>query len=240
MRILLVEDDKLLGDGIRAGLAQAGFAVDWVEDGVAAHTALRNEPFAAVVLDLGLPRLSGMELLRRLRAAGDDVPVLILTARDRVADRVAGLDAGADDYLVKPFDLAELAPLAVAREVEVELAEGAPATVSGEPDLLFILMRNLIDNAVRFSNRGGVVRVAVEEGQGCVSFIVTDQGPGIPEEERARVWERFHRVLGTGENGSGLGLSIVRRIAELHGARTWLGPGEQGRGLRVRVEFPRG
>jgi two-component system OmpR family response regulator/two-component system response regulator QseB len=109
MRILLIEDDKLLGDGIQVGLTQAGFAVDWVQDGAAGETALRTESYAALVLDLGLPKLSGMELLRRLRAAGNAVPVLILTARDAIEDRVKGLDSGADDYLVKPFDLDELA-----------------------------------------------------------------------------------------------------------------------------------
>jgi len=109
MRILLVEDDKLLGDGIQAGLAQAGFAVDWAEDGASGETALRAETYAAVVLDLGLPKVSGLELLRRLRAGGNAVPVLILTARDAVEDRVKGLDSGADDYVVKPFDLDELA-----------------------------------------------------------------------------------------------------------------------------------
>jgi len=109
MRILLVEDDALLGDGAKAGLAQAGFAVDWVKDGVAAQLALETADYAAVVLDLGLPRLSGLELLRRARAAGAKVPVLILTARDAVEDRIKGLDSGADDYLVKPFDLDELA-----------------------------------------------------------------------------------------------------------------------------------
>ncbi|MEP7183574.1 MAG: response regulator [Betaproteobacteria bacterium] len=108
MRLLVVEDDRLLGDGIRAGLAQAGFAVDWVEDGRAAELALDAEPYALVVLDLGLPRRSGLEVLAGLRARGNRVPVLILTARDTVTDRVGGLDAGADDYLVKPFDLAEL------------------------------------------------------------------------------------------------------------------------------------
>ncbi len=108
MRILLVEDDRLLGDGIRAGLLQAGFAVDWAQDGRAAELALAGEAYDAVVLDLGLPRLSGMEVLARLRAARNAVPVLILTARDTVPDRIAGLDAGADDYLVKPFDLGEL------------------------------------------------------------------------------------------------------------------------------------
>jgi two-component system OmpR family response regulator/two-component system response regulator QseB len=108
MRILLVEDDALLGDGIRAGLEQVGFVVDWVTDGIAGEQALRSEAFDAVVLDLGLPRLSGLDLLRHAREAQNITPVLILTARDAIPDRVAGLDAGADDYLVKPFDLAEL------------------------------------------------------------------------------------------------------------------------------------
>jgi DNA-binding response OmpR family regulator len=106
---LIVEDDALLGDGLRIGLRQAGFAADWVRDGVSARLALETERFAAVVLDLGLPKLAGLELLRQRRAARDPVPVLILTARDAVADRIAGLDAGADDYLVKPCDLGELA-----------------------------------------------------------------------------------------------------------------------------------
>lgn len=108
MRLLLVEDDPLLGDGIRAGLAQAGFTVDWVKDGEQARTALEVEHYALTVLDLGLPRLSGDALLRGLRAQGNDMPVIILTARDTVSDRVKGLDAGADDYLIKPFDLDEL------------------------------------------------------------------------------------------------------------------------------------
>ncbi len=109
MRILLVEDDKLLGDGVQAGLGQSGFNVDWVKDGIAAELALKTGEYAGVVLDLGLPRLSGLELLARLRRGGDKVPVLILTARDRVEDRIKGLDGGADDYLVKPFELDELA-----------------------------------------------------------------------------------------------------------------------------------
>jgi DNA-binding response OmpR family regulator len=108
MRILLVEDDALLGNGIEVGLKQAGFTIDWARDGNAAQLALQTTAYALVVLDLGLPQVPGMTVLARLRAAGSDVPVLVLTARDLVADRVAGLEAGADDYLVKPFDLAEL------------------------------------------------------------------------------------------------------------------------------------
>lgn len=108
MRILLVEDDTLLGDGVRVGLKQAGFAVDWVQDGLAAKLALETEPYALMVLDIGLPKLSGLDVLKWLRERHLTVPVLILTARDTVADRVGGLNAGADDYLIKPFDLDEL------------------------------------------------------------------------------------------------------------------------------------
>lgn len=108
MRVLVVEDNALLGDGIQVGLKQHGFSADWVQDGIAASLAIENEAYAVVVLDLGLPRRSGLEVLKQLRAAHNPVPVLILTARDRIEDRIAGLDAGADDYLVKPFDLGEL------------------------------------------------------------------------------------------------------------------------------------
>lgn len=108
MRILVVEDNTLLGDGIQAGLKQQGFTVDWVQDGVAASLAVESEPYSAIVLDLGLPRRSGLEVLKAMRQAHNATPVLILTARDAIEDRVSGLDAGADDYLVKPFDLNEL------------------------------------------------------------------------------------------------------------------------------------
>jgi len=109
MRILLAEDDPLLGDGLRAGLRQAGFQVDWVRDGQAAEREMRAHPYAAAVLDLGLPRLDGMQVLSQVRHAGVRLPVLILTARDAIPDRIKGLDAGADDYIVKPIDLDELA-----------------------------------------------------------------------------------------------------------------------------------
>ncbi|HQX08666.1 MAG TPA: response regulator [Zoogloea sp.] len=109
MRILLVEDDRMLGDGVQAGLGAAGFTVDWVRDGEAALAALAGEGFAAVLLDLGLPRRDGLSVLASLRSAGNAVPVMILTARDQISDKVRGLDLGADDYMVKPFDLDELA-----------------------------------------------------------------------------------------------------------------------------------
>ena len=108
MRILLAEDDPILGDGLRAGLRQQGFSVDWVRDGHAAERELLGEGFEAAVLDLGLPLKDGMEVLRTLRERRCTTPVLVLTARDAVPDRVNGLDCGADDYVVKPVDLFEL------------------------------------------------------------------------------------------------------------------------------------
>lgn len=147
MRILLVEDDPMIGASVREGLRQDGFAVDWARDGIAADTALAAETYDLVLLDLGLPRLDGRALLDKLRAGKRDVAVIILTARDAVDDRIAGLDAGADDYVVKPFDLDELAARirAVARrragraaprlrhgELELDPA-GRSASLRGEP-----------------------------------------------------------------------------------------------------------
>jgi len=108
LRVLLVEDDELLGSAVQAGLEQSGYTVDWLRDGAHAAAALQVDEPDLLVLDLGLPGRDGLAVLRDLRARGSSLPVLLLTARDTVEDRVAGLDAGADDYLVKPFDLGEL------------------------------------------------------------------------------------------------------------------------------------
>lgn len=108
MRILLVEDDKMIGEGLQKALRQSHYAVDWAQDGETADMSLRDEKYDLVVLDLGLPLKSGPVLLKELRARKDDTPVLILTARDSIADRVQGLDLGADDYMLKPFALEEL------------------------------------------------------------------------------------------------------------------------------------
>jgi two-component system, OmpR family, response regulator QseB len=108
MRILLAEDDELLGDGIRSGLIQYQYNIDWVKNGAAAWSSLQTEHFDMVILDLGLPKLSGEELLKNMRLKNIDTPVIILTARDNIVDLIKGLDTGADDYVVKPFDLEEL------------------------------------------------------------------------------------------------------------------------------------
>lgn len=134
MRILLVEDDPQLGDGLTVGLRQAGFAVDWLRDGRSADQALQSEDFDLIVLDLGLPGLGGMEVLHRARQRGQGLPILILTARDATGSKIEGLDAGADDYLVKPIDIDELSAR-VRALLRRSAGRAAPLLVHGELSL---------------------------------------------------------------------------------------------------------
>lgn len=171
MRILLVEDDELLGDGLRTGLVQYGYAVDWLKDGVSADQALKTETFEIVVLDLGLPKMTGITVLQNLRARGLTMPVLILTARESIEDRVKGLDSGADDYLTKPFDLDELCarlralqrrfssraePLLVHEQITLDPASHT-VTLNGELVNVsrreFALLHKLLENAGRVLSR---------------------------------------------------------------------------------------
>jgi DNA-binding response OmpR family regulator len=108
MRLLLVEDDNILGSTLKKALEKHAYGVDWVQDGKTAGEMLDNSPFAAAILDINLPHRSGLELLRDLRTKGNGMPVMLLTARDAQSQKVEGLDSGADDYMVKPFDLGEL------------------------------------------------------------------------------------------------------------------------------------
>jgi two-component system OmpR family response regulator/two-component system response regulator QseB len=176
MRILLVEDDSELGDGLSVGLRQAGFTVDWLRDGQAADHALSDESFDLLVLDLGLPRMKGMEVLRRARSRGQTLPILILTAQDATGDKIAGLDAGADDYLVKPIDLDELsariralarrsagraAPLLVHGEIVLDPAAHRVTLAGHEVELPareFALLQLLLENVGRVLTRDQLER----------------------------------------------------------------------------------
>lgn len=171
MRILLVEDDELLGDGLRTGLIQYGYAVDWLKDGISADQALKTENFDLVVLDLGVPKMSGITVLQNLRSRGQTMPVLILTARESIEDRVKGLDSGADDYLTKPFDLDELCARLRALQrrfssrAEPHITHGniildpAAHTVTLNGELInvsrreFALLHKLLENAGRVLSR---------------------------------------------------------------------------------------
>lgn len=171
MRILLAEDDALLGDGLVAGLRQQGFQVDWVRDGVAAERELRTNVYSAAVLDLGLPRMDGLEVLQALRQAQVTTPVLVLTARDGVSDVIRGLDTGADDYVVKPADLYEIGARlrALVRRAHGQAQEvlrvgdvaldpaGRTVTLAGAPVTLttreFDLLQTMMLNAGRVLSR---------------------------------------------------------------------------------------
>lgn len=145
MRVLVVEDDKLLGEGIVEGLKNDGYAVDWVEDGQTADQVLKSEHFDIVVLDLGIPKLHGFKVVENLRRRGSLIPVLILTARDAVGDRITGLDLGADDYMTKPFDLSELS--ARLRALQRRSVERATPTIKYKT-----ISINTIAHEVTFNN----------------------------------------------------------------------------------------
>lgn len=187
MRLLLVEDDQLLGDGICAGLKQDGYTVDWVQDGESADHALQSEHFDAVVLDINLPRLSGIDVLKQLRNRRGMVPVLLLTARDTVADKIEGLDSGADDYLIKPFDLDELnarlrallrrssgraTPLLSSGDIVLDPA-ARRVTLNEQPVELsqreFVLLQVLMDNQDRVLSRSRLEETLYGWGEGVES-----------------------------------------------------------------------
>jgi two-component system, OmpR family, response regulator QseB len=171
MRVLLVEDDELLGDGVNNGLKQYGYTVDWLKDGESARLALSTERFDMMILDIGLPKMTGLELLEKIRQHGSTIPVLILTAHDTIEDRVKGLDSGADDYITKPFDLDELC--ARLRALQRRFAERAipiiqhanisldPAShtvylddeIINMPRREFVLLQKLLENVGRVLSR---------------------------------------------------------------------------------------
>jgi len=173
VRILLAEDDPLLGDGLRSGLRQLGFRVDWVRDGNAAERELRAEPYAAAVLDLGLPMKGGLDVLAATRAQSIKTPVLILTARDAIADRVRGLDLGADDYVVKPVDLHELAARlrALVRRAH------------GKPEERLQLGAVTLDPAARAVLRDGVDVVLSQREFDLLHVLMLNQGRVLSREQ---------------------------------------------------------
>ncbi len=135
MRILLVEDDELLGNGIRSGLAQYQYVVDWAKNGLSAWSAIQTEHFDIIVLDLNLPRMSGEEVLKNMRSKNIKIPVIILTSRDEVGTRIRSLDEGADDYIVKPFDLGELCARIRAVHRRLTVAQATTEIVVGDVSL---------------------------------------------------------------------------------------------------------
>ncbi len=203
MRLLLVEDDAMIGDAVRRGMRQQGHAVDWVRDVAGASGALAGEPYEVVLLDLGLPDGSGLELLRTLRRRGARVPVLVVTAQDAVGSRVAGLDAGADDYLVKPFDLDELA--ARVRALQRRAAGRAEAVLEHGP-------LRLDAAAHRVTLEGKEVALSAREFALLEALL---ERPGRPQ-SRARLEERLY---GWGEEVESNAVEV-----HVHALRRKLGP----------------
>jgi len=190
----------------------------------AASEAARNEALDAIVV--------GSERAARLIEQ-------MLTLARLESGQGEGAVQRADLRALARAALADAAPFALGKNLDIALEEGAAVEVAGYPGLLQVLLRNLVDNAVRYTPRGGKVRVAVGGDGRTARLEVSDNGPGVPPQELARLGERFHRLAAPGETGSGLGLSIVLRIAELHRGGVRFAAGHGGAGLAVSVELPR-
>jgi DNA-binding response OmpR family regulator len=238
MRVLVVEDEVRLALLLKRGLEEEGYAVDTSGDGAEALWHATETEYDAIVLDVMLPSMDGLEVTRRLRAERRWTPVLLLTARDAIDDRVLGLDAGADDYLVKPFSFAELA--ARDREVRVGLEVEPELVAPVDADRLRQAVDNLLDNALRVAPSGSEVRLEAGRHNGTVEVSVADGGPGFPAEFLPHAFERFHRAdtaRTRQHGGAGLGLAIVKAIAQGHGGRAEAA-NRPGGGAVVRLLLP--
>lgn len=202
MRILLVEDDSMIGQSLRQALTENGLTVDWVKDGLLAQDALAQGGYAAVLLDLGLPRRSGLEVLRRARQDGDRTPMLVLTARDGVDDRVEGLDVGADDYLVKPFEMREL--LARMRAIVRRVGGHAQSTIGTAETQLDLSSREL-------THAGTTILLSAKEFR--LMHALLERPGGILS--RTQLEERLY---GWGEEVSSNAVEVL-----IHGVRRKLG-----------------
>jgi two-component system OmpR family response regulator/two-component system response regulator QseB len=220
MRVLLVEDDEMIGQSLREALTRQGWSVDWVKDGLLAQSALADGGYACVLLDLGLPQRDGVEVLRRARAAGETTPVLVLTARDGLDDRVDGLDLGADDYLVKPYELREL--LARMRAV-IRRRDGAAQSLIGEEGVL------QLDLGTREVLVGGV-RSQLSAREFALLHALMERSGAILSREQLE-----NRIYGWGEEVSSNAVDVL-----IHGMRRKLGPDtiRNVRGLGWRVVAP--
>ena len=216
MRALLVEDDDMIGRALVHALKGAGWSVDWVRDGALAHSALADGDYRCVLLDLGLPGLDGTEVLRRARARGDLTPVLVLTARDGLDDRIQGLDLGADDYLLKPFEVGEL--LARMRAV-VRRRSGVAQSIVGNGVVQ-------LDLATREVLRGGAREALTAREFALLQALLERPGAILSREQLE------NRIYGWGEEVSSNAVDVL-----IHGMRRKLGPDaiRNVRGLGWRV-----
>jgi DNA-binding response OmpR family regulator len=219
MRVLLVEDDEMIGHSLRETLSSRGWSVDWVKDGLLAQSAWADGDYACVLLDLGLPKLDGVEVLRQARGRGDTTPVIVLTARDGVDDRVYGLDLGADDYLLKPYELREL----VARmRAIIRRRDGSAHSLIGNGSLQ-------LDLTTREVLLGGE-RSQLSAREFALLHALLERPGAILSREQLE-----NRIYGWGEEVSSNAVDVL-----IHGMRRKVGPDaiRNVRGLGWRVVAP--
>jgi CheY-like chemotaxis protein len=243
MRILLVEDEPKLSTAIAKGLRHEGYAVDTAASGDDALLQARVYEYDAIVLDVMLPHTSGFAVCEMLRREDRWAPVLMLTARDQLDDRIRGLDVGADDYMVKPFAFSEL--LARLRALLRRRPRERPAVLE-VGDLTLDPATHAVHRAgeavmlTAYSHEGGEVRITTWRRNGEAGVSVADDGVGLPSDALAHVFDRFYRVDDASvrdQGGSGLGLAICREILTAHGGRVWA-ESEVGAGARFCLAVP--
>jgi DNA-binding response OmpR family regulator len=219
MRVLLVEDDEMIGQSLVQALGGNGWSVDWVKDGMLAQSALADGDYACVLLDLGLPKRDGIEVLRKARADGDHTPVLVLTARDGIDDRITGLDIGADDYLVKPYEFREL--LARMRAI-IRRRDGSAHSLIGSPELqLDLTTREVLVQGERSQ---------LSQREFSLLHALLERPGAILSREQLE-----NRIYGWGEEVSSNAVDVL-----IHGMRRKLGQDtiRNVRGLGWRITAP--
>jgi len=219
MRVLLVEDDEMIGQSLKQALGSNGWSVDWVKDGLLAQSALADGDYACVLLDLGLPKRDGIEVLRKARETGDHTPILVLTARDGIDDRITGLDIGADDYLVKPYEFREL--LARMRAI-IRRRDGAAHSLIGSPELqLDLTTREVLVQGERSQ---------LSQREFSLLHALLERPGAILSREQLE-----NRIYGWGEEVSSNAVDVL-----IHGMRRKLGQDtiRNVRGLGWRITAP--
>ncbi|MFZ6681236.1 hybrid sensor histidine kinase/response regulator [Undibacterium sp. Tian12W] len=231
MRLLLIEDDPMTGESVQEGLRSENYAVDWVRDGRNAELALLGFEYDLLLLDLGL------KLHERLERSAHLVRQLSSLARHETGYAATNIHA-VDLRLLLQTAVINHSAYADSRSIDLGTEVSETITVQGNKESLHVMLNNLVDNALRYTQQGGKVDLTATYENGHAVMLVTDNGPGVEEQYRARLFDRFYRPDGNEVWGCGLGLSIVRNIADHHSAEIDLAGNPAGSGLVVTVRFP--
>ncbi|WP_238361157.1 response regulator [Iningainema tapete] len=221
MNVLFVEDESRIANFVLTGLKEQGFVVDYCDNGNDGYIRAMDQEYDAIILDIMIPGKDGLSILKHLRRSGRNVPIILLTARNELDDRLEGLNLGADDYIAKPFYVEEL----VAR------IHAVVRRSTGDRDLLTQILQNLLSNAIKYNLPAGGIKIRAYLQETTVLISISNSSQDIPTNERERIFDRFYRGDPSRTrkvDGVGLGLSLAREIARFHGGDLTLNPTPSG------------